>query len=539
MKCQWDLNKAIAEARNQPLRAARKRGFSGSSAPSPALNITNSNTTAMANSQRTEKNFPEEIILDSSDEDESRPGNSIPSPILPPAKRQRRLISTDSEDEMAAPIKSPMSVSPPKSNSSVLPVQKPMSGQTSLNSKPSTSVQAPIQQKPSTTMQTSIQQKPSATIQAPIQQKPSTTMQTPIQQKPTIVQTPVIQKPSTTVQTPVQQKPSPSMQTVSSVPSSSTSDKTINVPQALSIKPVPASTSSASNEKTSSMPNLPKGLVLFQVSELESSNKKPEETSVNGNASNISSNANKSAQLVRIKTSNKAAVSSNPSSPPAPSSSSAQITSVSSSKTVNIPMGKGVSLTPVNQTSNVPKNPPKTKALSITPVNSVSSKDSSLRTKSPVNSSSSEEESYPKEKSMPNEQIKQKTKVIKVENDSNGKEKSSEVEQHHKLNMKKKASIQKQEKHSAKRKRFSSDDDDEEEYGNEDIYDSEDSDCEENLTSAHSAVLKFFQEASPEELGTIPGCSKKKIEAIINHRPFTKWIDLVCYFKYLIQLIGT
>lgn len=539
MRCQWDLNKAIIEGRNQPLRTARKRGSPGNSVPlTSAPNIANQGT--MSNSQQTEKDISEEIItLDSSDEDDvnntmsqlsrlSKSTNNVSSPILPPAKRARRLISTStsSEDEMTTPAKSPVNVPPPKSH--VLPVQQ----------KPTTFLQqqTPVQQKPTTSMQqTSVQPKPTTTVQAPVQKKPA-------------------------LQAPIQQKLQPSVQTPSSAQSSSSSDKTINAPQSLSIKPVSTSSaassekasvsSAASGEKasassaapsvkasassavpsvkasTSSMPNLPKGLVLFQVSDLDDLPKKLEETPMNGNASN-----SKSAQLIRIKTSNKVTVSSSPSSPAVASSSSASIASVSSSKTVNIPMGKGVSLTPVNQTANVTKNNPKIKTLSITPVNSASSKDSSLKAKSPSNSSE-EEESSSTEKSISNEQ-KKKSKIV---NEANGKEILPEADECFELVKKKKGRHRKHEKNSGKRKRFSSDDDDEEEYGNEDIYDSEDSDCEENLTSAHSAVLKFFQEASPEELGSIPGCSKKKMEAITNLRPFSKWIDLVCILKFIVNV---
>ena len=363
MRCQWDLNKALIEARNQPLRAARKRGFPGN--PMPSTPTSNPNSTNQGNmAERTEKNIPEEIVLDSSDEDEinstsqkSRSSNNMPSPGLPPAKRARRLISTstDSEDEMATPAKSSVNALPPKSHATVSSVQqKPSSLQTSLHPKPTSSVQIPTQQKP-TSVQTPVQQKPTTSVQTPVQQKPTTSVQTSVQQKPTIsVQTSVQQKPTTSVQTSLQQKPPSSMQTPSSVQSSSVSDKTINVPQALSIKPVSASSATSSEKaSSSSMPNLPKGLVLFQVNDLDSPSTKQEETSVNGSISNIPSNTNKSAQLVRIKTSNKITASSNPSSPPATSSSAATITPVTSSKTVNIPMGKGVSLTPVNQIANV------------------------------------------------------------------------------------------------------------------------------------------------------------------------------------------
>lgn len=88
-----------------------------------------------------------------------------------------------------------------------------------------------------------------------------------------------------------------------------------------------------------------------------------------------------------------------------------------------------------------------------------------------------------------------------------------------------------------KRKKYRLDDEDDEDYGTELFFDSEDSDFEEeNLTSAHCAVLKFFQESSMEEMLGVPGCSKKKVETIINLRPFNNWTDLVAKLsndKYL------
>ncbi|KAG8194241.1 hypothetical protein JTE90_024572 [Oedothorax gibbosus] len=100
------------------------------------------------------------------------------------------------------------------------------------------------------------------------------------------------------------------------------------------------------------------------------------------------------------------------------------------------------------------------------------------------------------------------------------------------------SSGQKPKNTKAKRKRGDVQDEDDEDYGNEGlIYDSEDSDFEEeNLTAAHSAVLKYFQESSHEELLSIPGCSKKKVDSILNVRPFQNWGDLVAKLgsdKYL------
>lgn len=90
-----------------------------------------------------------------------------------------------------------------------------------------------------------------------------------------------------------------------------------------------------------------------------------------------------------------------------------------------------------------------------------------------------------------------------------------------------------------KRKKDERDDEDDEEYGNDLIYDSDDSDFEEsNLTQTHSAVLKYFQDSTAEELMGIPGCSKKKVDSILNARPFQNWGDLVrLLFFSLLKLV--
>lgn len=51
------------------------------------------------------------------------------------------------------------------------------------------------------------------------------------------------------------------------------------------------------------------------------------------------------------------------------------------------------------------------------------------------------------------------------------------------------------------------------------------------MTPARQMVLSFYETATMDELLSIPGCSKKKAETIIELRPFSGWIDLVgCEF---------
>ena len=67
------------------------------------------------------------------------------------------------------------------------------------------------------------------------------------------------------------------------------------------------------------------------------------------------------------------------------------------------------------------------------------------------------------------------------------------------------------------------------------VYDSDDSDAEEklsdhNLSEDQKRVLKFFSEGTEQELACIQGCSKKKVENIVELRPFEGWTDLVSNF---------
>lgn len=80
---------------------------------------------------------------------------------------------------------------------------------------------------------------------------------------------------------------------------------------------------------------------------------------------------------------------------------------------------------------------------------------------------------------------------------------------------------------------------DEEEYCNEDIYgsadDSEDSGAEADDTPARAetkrAITEFFDNASLNELLAIPGCSRKKAEAVLENRPYQTWKTLVFKFE--------
>lgn len=62
------------------------------------------------------------------------------------------------------------------------------------------------------------------------------------------------------------------------------------------------------------------------------------------------------------------------------------------------------------------------------------------------------------------------------------------------------------------------------------VYNSDDdSDVEitNDLTSDKKSVLEFLQKATPNELQLMASCSKKKVEALIELRPFNSWTDLV------------
>ena len=45
--------------------------------------------------------------------------------------------------------------------------------------------------------------------------------------------------------------------------------------------------------------------------------------------------------------------------------------------------------------------------------------------------------------------------------------------------------------------------------------------------SGKNVILSFFEDATLEELMATPGCSKKKAELIVSHRPFKAWPSMV------------
>ncbi|GFU47913.1 hypothetical protein NPIL_450051 [Nephila pilipes] len=388
VRCNWDLSKAITLARQQPLRCGKKRSSSATTSVTMNESVSSQNKGHVSNSENNNlstSSVAEEIVLDSSDEEIIKPKPNLlrKSENGPPIKRARRRISSSDEDTPSQAMTVKSSVPIPKQSCSV-------------------------------------------------------------SQKPT--------QPNSVIINPIE--------------SNSTNEKHFNVSQSVSIKPVPASSASSSSindkdlPKNVAMPNLPKGLVITQVGnaytakelvtnskpvELNSNEadnspiiaKQVEKANIPPGTSVLISNHSKSAQLVRIKSTNNGA-NANESVSFTPKNNSLSVT----------PVGKEVSITPVS----------KGKKASI----------------------DSQETSKPK-------------KALK-----------------------------------AKRKKYRLDDEDDDDYGNELFFDSEDSDFEEeNLTSAHSAVLKFFQESSMEEMLGVPGCSKKKVEIIMNLRPFSNWADLV------------
>ncbi len=48
-----------------------------------------------------------------------------------------------------------------------------------------------------------------------------------------------------------------------------------------------------------------------------------------------------------------------------------------------------------------------------------------------------------------------------------------------------------------------------------------------HLSDDKKRVLNFFNSATDRELSCIQGCSKKKVEAIVELRPYDGWGDLV------------
>lgn len=78
--------------------------------------------------------------------------------------------------------------------------------------------------------------------------------------------------------------------------------------------------------------------------------------------------------------------------------------------------------------------------------------------------------------------------------------------------------------------------DEEEDYEDEEGEDSEDSADDERSQSKHDMILSFFEEATVLELSVLPGCSRKKAEAILELRPFKTWEGLMEKFQESKQL---
>ncbi|GBM90091.1 SWI/SNF-related matrix-associated actin-dependent regulator of chromatin subfamily A containing DEAD/H box 1 [Araneus ventricosus] len=464
VKCGWDFDKALRVAHQQPLKCTKKRSLS----VNETVVCTNQ---GLFNNTKVSQVAPpaEEIVLDSSDDEIGKPNSSnFNKNGPPPAKKARRRISSSESEE-----------DDPKSTLTVKP-SYPASKQVNC-----------------------------------------------VQPKPAL--------------------------------SNANSEKPFSLPSSLSIKPVPSSSVPVNNEtpKNVAMPNLPKGLVILQVGDLVSNKEisngkpatsdtdssqtvnKPEKVNIPAGIS-ISSTNNRSAQLVRIK----------PSTNGVKHSENSIVLPISNSVNVT-PVSKRVSVTPVShleKESNVSDNRTSKSVISVSHVqNEPDDSDNSSISKLETHVSEVQNESNfsdigrtPKSATRGRKKStdgnkrkapKSATRGRKKSNDSDRGKTSksatpvSHVEQESDDDDNVRAPIPRASK--VKGKKYGFDDDDDDEYGEELFFDSDDSDFEgENLTSAHSAVLKFFQEAAIEELLCIPGCSKKKAESLLNLRPFASWADL-------------
>ncbi|CAL1288550.1 unnamed protein product [Larinioides sclopetarius] len=461
VRCEWNLDKAIRVAHQQPLKCTKKR----SSSVNESLVCT---TQGLFNNTKTSQVAPpaEEIVLDSSDDEIGRPNSSnFNKNGPPPAKRARRRISsTESEED---------------DPESTLTVQPSYPASMQVNS--------------------------------------------------------------------VQPK---------SALSNANNEKPFNLPSSLSIKPIPSSSTPVNNEtpKNVAMPNLPKGLVILQVGDLVSNKEllngkpatsdtdssqvvnKPENVNIPAGIS-ISSTNSRSAQLVRIK----------PSTNGVKHNENSSVSSISNS--VNVaPVSMRISATSVSHSqkeSDVSDNNRTSKsAISESRAHQEpDDSDNSSISKSEMQSESNFSDINRTHKSS-NRGRKKSTEGNKGKTPKSafrGRKKSSDSERGKTSKSAAAASHAEQESDDddnvrapipraskVKGKKYGFDDDDDDEYGEELFFDSDDSDFEgENLTSAHSAVLRFFQEAAIEELLCIPGCSKKKADSLLNLRPFANWADLV------------
>lgn len=74
------------------------------------------------------------------------------------------------------------------------------------------------------------------------------------------------------------------------------------------------------------------------------------------------------------------------------------------------------------------------------------------------------------------------------------------------------------------------DDEEEDEVSSEFEESDDDLDCKGGMTDLKKEMLKFFQDASIDELSLIAGCSVKKAQKIVELRPFDSWQSLVDVF---------
>ena len=60
-------------------------------------------------------------------------------------------------------------------------------------------------------------------------------------------------------------------------------------------------------------------------------------------------------------------------------------------------------------------------------------------------------------------------------------------------------------------------------------FSNDDSDVEisDELTGARKGVFDFLQDAQPNELILMPNCSQKKVDSILQCRPFSSWSNLI------------
>ncbi|XP_054709852.1 SWI/SNF-related matrix-associated actin-dependent regulator of chromatin subfamily A containing DEAD/H box 1 homolog [Uloborus diversus] len=463
--CQWDLEKAMATARIKPLRTTKKRSLSN--AQMDSVNSPKNENDANPTPHSGHGKNAEEIVLDSSDEENEKFSN-----VFSASKNDSGLEKQGMRRKRQRLLSSDSEDEIMSNHSS-----------SNVSDSQSSSTQNVLPKSVSAAQSNIKNQNSDSSAQKSIQ------LQQPNAQKSMQSQQPNLQK---LVQ-------SQQHGATSTKPNSNTSVPEKSIPSSLSISIKPSQSAnsgkdrSPESESPESLLNLPKWLVVSKVPASNSSDRPQNETksskmSSNGNikndtdlkseVSNVSSQGNvnsrgkMSAHVVRITTNNSLSVTATDK-----SKKSGIAINDSPNSTLNVPTKNHHSIN-----SNSVSITPVSKSLTVTPVSTNMSHVQHLDKPSKGLSN----KSIIKSKDMSHKSSNSKAKHRKVESEE-----------------------------------------DDEEYGNEDFYDSEDSDCEENLTAVHSNVLKFFQEASVEELSGIPGCSKKKVEAIVNARPFNKWADLV------------